>query len=403
MNSIPWWKPTRIAFSVWCGLVLGLAIYGYLFPRSHTVYNIYSAASRTWWTGRDIYSVYSEINDTAYYRYSPLFAVAISPFAYLPEPWGNALWRIFNCAVFTAGLWVWARRVLPRQITSAQIAAFCLLVGPIALHSMYNAQANLIMLGAILLGLAGAVDEKWNRAAGWIAVACLIKGYPIALALLMAVLYGRRFAIRFMTALTIGLLLPFLAQWPGVVVAQYASWFGHMRDSTEIMRERLRSIDHLFVLYAQPLSPRVFLLSQLAAGIAVLGSAKVYFLRQADIRQRAVFLFALFSVWAVLFGPATEACAYSIIAPAVAWGIVEAFENGWSFLYKGILIFSLILMGPATNDTFGPIVRKFANDHGSQPIGALIFMSTVLARIRQRIKCTPSTHFVDTDSLATAA
>ena len=284
-----------------------------------------------------------------------------------------------------------------------QIAWFYLLVIPIGLHSMYNAQANLLMLGAILFGLAGAVDKKWNRAAGWMAVATLIKGYPLALAMLMVVLYGRRFAVRFIAAIGIGLLLPFLAHWPRVVSAQYASWFGHMRDSTELMRERVRTIDHLFVIYGEPLSSRAFLLSQVVAGLVVLGLAGLYFFRNQNAGRRAVTLFSLFACWTVLFGPATEACAYAIVAPAIAWSVVEVFENKGSWMRKGTLIFGLILMGPATNDTFGQTLRTFANAHGCQPVGALLFIGSVLARLVGRERLEPVGQLQDVSDLAVAA
>jgi hypothetical protein len=357
-----------LAATLWIGLILGFAVFGYLYPRPHTVYGIYARASHAWWAGEDMYVT----KGTDFYRYSPLFAIALSPIAKLSDGFGNALWRMVNGAVFAAGLLVWARRCLPGERSTGQMAALFLLVLPTSLHSMYIAQANLFMLGACLLGLAAAADERWLSAASWLAAATLIKGYPLALVLLLIVLLPRQLTLRFCLALASGLALPFLAGPPTAVVAQYSSWFAHLRDSAAIMRERLRSIDHLFALYGEPLEPRSFLYMQIAAGAVVLGLCMIYAWREPDLRRRLTMTFFLFTAWAMLFGPATETCTYVIVAPPIAWTLIEAFSQPGRRATRVLLIASLLLMGPLPTDLFGSTVRNFANEHGSQPIGACL-------------------------------
>ena len=51
--------------------------------------------------------------------------------------------------------------------------------------------------------------REWTRQGKRYALATLIKGYPLALALLLAGLYPRRFPLRYLAALAAGLLLPF--------------------------------------------------------------------------------------------------------------------------------------------------------------------------------------------------
>src|SRR5439155_11808319 len=116
-------------------------------------------------------------------------------------------------------------------------------------------------------------------------------------------------------------------QTPDVVATQYASWFAHLGDSTSILRERLRSLDHLLQIYGEPISPQLFTALGMLAGAAVLGLSALQTWRTADLRERLTFTFLLFSVWAVLFGPATESCTYIVMAPAVAWALVEAFQR----------------------------------------------------------------------------
>jgi hypothetical protein len=264
------------------------------------------------------------------------------------------------------------------------VAAQLLLAIPVALHSLYNSQANLLMLGSLLLGMAAAGEGKWNRAALWIAWATLIKGYPLALAMILIVLFPRRFAGRFIASLGAGLLLPFAAAKPAVVSLQYQSWWHHLRDSTEIMRERLRSIDQLFVVFGDPLSQRTFALVGALAGAAVLLACISTARRFSSQRETVFWVFLWFSLWVLLFGPATEACTYVVAAPAIAWALVEAWHRRARWPECAVLVASLLMMGPMVTDLFGKLIRNFSNEHGSQPAGALLLLAWSIVEWRRR-------------------
>ena len=366
---------TSVAVAVWVLLLTGLAIFSYRYPWSHTVYDIYARACRHWWSGQDMYHA----GGTDYFRYSPLFALSMAPFAMLPDNWGGALWRIVNGVLYATGLAVWARYALLAGCSRSQRAALFLLVLPLSVHSMQNGQANVTMLGALLLGLTAASAEKWNRAAGWLAVATLIKGYPLALALLLAALYPRRFLWRYTLALALGLLLPFATQRPEIVMEQYVSWLAHLRESTVIMRERLRTLEQLFAIYGHPVSPHTFPLIQLLAGLVMLGLVWLHARRTPEPRQQILGAWQLFACWVALFGPATESCTYIIVAPVVAWSLIEAFSQPAMWCGRLVLTLSFLMMGPLVTDCVPRPIRNFANEHGSQPLGALLLFGYVLA------------------------
>jgi hypothetical protein len=236
-----------------------------------------------------------------------------------------------------------------------------------SLHSMYIGQANLVMLGCALFGLAAAAGGRWNRAAGALALATLIKGYPLALALLLGGIYPRKFILRYLAALSLGLLLPFVTHRPAVVAGQYLNWFDHLRDSTEIMRERLR-----------------------VAGAGVLGLCWLEAWRTADPRRRLTRLGQLYWVWVALFGPATESCTYVVLGPAIAWALIDAYRRPTGPLTRLLLLSSLLLTGPLVTDLAGPWLRNFANEHGSQPIGALLLLAYLLAQTGRHRETVPA-------------
>jgi len=367
------WKPMTVTVWIWGALVIGVAAYTYAYPRTHSVYPTYAAAAKRWWTGQNLY-------DDPEYRYSPLFAIAMTPFAVLPDRWGGALWKTFNSLTYAAGLWAWARGVLPVSITGAQMAAIFLLALPTSLMSMHNGQANLVMLGAMLLGLAGAVAGQWNRAAGWLAFATVIKGYPLALPLLLVPLYSRQLGPRFGAALGLSILLPFATQPPSRAAAQSRTWLTLLGDTLDIRPAKYRSIDQLWRTYGHPLSPEAYATLGLFAGATVLALCLLHARRTAEPRELLTRAFMLFAAWVILFGPTTEEATYAVIAPAIAWALVDAFRRPAGRGTRFLLIASIVLMGPLATDVFGSAVRIFATAHGSQPIGGLLFFAYLLAR-----------------------
>jgi hypothetical protein len=256
---------------------------------------------------------------------------------------------------------------------------------------MYIGQANLLMLGAILLSFAAAADERWNRSAGWLALATLIKGYPLALALLFTGLYPRRFPLRFLAAMATGLLLPFAANWPSTVAGQYLNWYYHLGDSTAMLRERLRSVDYFFFLAGKPLPPALWATMELLAGAAIFVLSCLQMWQTADPRRRLTRVCLLFLTWVVLFGPATEKCTYMVMGPAIAWALVDVCRRPSWRLTRLLFIASLLMMGPLVTDLVGHAVRDFANGHASQTIGALLFLACLLAQTSQRSQQIPAT------------
>jgi hypothetical protein len=359
---------TGVAVLVWGTILLGVAVHGYLHPQAHTVFDVYRDAARRWWSGRDMYEPGREI-----YRYSPFFAVAVSPFAMLSDAWGNALWKVFNALVFAAGLASWGVRVLPGRLSASQSAILFLLALPLAMHSLYNGQANMLMVGAALLCLSAIVQEQWSWAAGWLALATMIKAYPIGFALLLMALYPRRLVLRYVTALALMFLAPFASQSFSFVTGQYAGWYDLMHASTHITRERVRSVDNLFELAGHPLSPGMYPLLELLAGGIVLAIC-LSVQRQSVSRQTLLLrTYQWFAIWIALFGPETEACTFVVLAPAIAWELYLAFAGAAPMRTRLLLCASLQLLGPLTSDLFPAPIRNFINNHSGQTFGALLF------------------------------
>jgi hypothetical protein len=90
-------------------------------------------------------------------------------------------------------------------------------------------------------------------------------------------------------------------------------------------------------------------------------------------------IFMGFACWTVLFGPTTEAATYAVIAPAIAWCVLDAFSRPTSRTTRSLLMASLLMMGPLATDLFGSATRVFATSKGCLPLGALLFLGYLLA------------------------
>src|SRR5207248_11729274 len=72
------------------------------------------------------------------------------------------------------------------------------------------------------------VRERWWSAAILLATTVVLKLMPLPFALLFCALWPRRLAGRFLLAVAVGFLLPFLTRPAGIVCAQYRGWANHL-------------------------------------------------------------------------------------------------------------------------------------------------------------------------------
>src|SRR4051794_34558460 len=112
MRTRIWGNWLLLAGLVWGGLAIGLAVLAFFHPYAHTVYPIYAPAARRWWLGEDIY-----VRLVDYYRYSPLFAILLTPLASLPDCWGGSVWKALNIGAFAIGLASACRHLLPVRLS----------------------------------------------------------------------------------------------------------------------------------------------------------------------------------------------------------------------------------------------------------------------------------------------
>jgi hypothetical protein len=376
-RSRRWWHALdrwqRAAIFVWAVALVALGAKVVLRPYTHTVYPIFVEAGRAWQAGGDPYDWRPGLDA---FRYSPLVAALFVPFGLLPDALGGVLWRLLGAAAFVVGIAWWSRAALPA--TRAQRALLVLLPAPLAFSNVHNGQANIHVIGLLLLGVAAVARRRFNLAAACLAAACLLKLYPIAVGLLLVAIYPRRLGLRLALMLAAGLLLPFLMQRPDYVAARYADWVAHMgvNDRQLLIRDVwYRDARLLWSLWVAPMSYTTYQIVQ-AVGAVVVAAACVWARRASLAQPRLLALvLGLGCCWMTALGPATESNTYVLLGPSVAWLLLSgraerhprALRLLWLIAYGLLVVSQTAAMLPRD-------LGRTLHSLGPQPLAALLLL-----------------------------
>jgi hypothetical protein len=367
------------AFLVWILAIVGVAIHAFLNPQKHTVFPIYAAAARDWWAGRPLY--FQPHPDE--FMYGPLFAILMSPLAFLRESVGGMLWKALNAAVFLWALYTWLQSTRRDRIGSGAVAAILLLALGESMQSLYDGNANLMMLAGILLALVAMVQSRSIRAGVLLSSAALTKVFPIALVALLAVSSSAAILWPFAIGIAAGVLLPIVVM-PSSGVTQTRLWLKLLFARTGERELRYCSVDQLFRAVGHPL-PLIWSNALLAAAGIIAAILCVTYARRSDRQDSLLFTFGSFCTWVVLFLPTMEPATIAFIAVPMAIAIVEAWRRQ-TYVWFGALLTAWWLCGPALTDIAGKQARIFAQGHCAMTLGSLLFASYLGATWKRSLK-----------------
>jgi alpha-1,2-mannosyltransferase len=340
----------KAAVVIWSAILLFVCVRVFISPESKTVYPIFSASGRFWWTSADLYEPRRPTDELCSYRYSPTFAILVTPFAWLPDELGGVAWRLFNMGAFFGSLAWLLRTVLQPKQTPDLLAWLLVLTIPLALQSVNNGQANLVVSAAMVGTVAAVKQKRWNLASVLMASAFICKLYPIALGMLLILLYPRQLLCRMPIAAMASLGLPFLCQYPRYVIHQYEHWLVLLRadDRADIAFEQMyRDLWLLIRLYGLPMSRNIYMLAQVSAGAGI--ALLCWYRQHAGWSEKTLLTstLALATAWMMLLGPATESSSFVLLAPSLAWSVVEALQASAGRARTGMLWASCVLFAVA--------------------------------------------------------
>ncbi len=354
----------RRAVTVWIILAVAVTVKLACFSHDYSVYRMFAAGTRHWWHNQSLYASYTISEGLDSYRYSPAFAVALTPFACLPGPLGPIAWSFTSIGLLAWAMHVLVRDVLPGCWPMRREAWFLVLVAIGSAVGIWSLQSNALVTALIVLGLAATLRQQWWKAAVFLALPVFIKLWPLALVLLLIVYWPRQLLGRFAVVCLALLLVPYLTRPPQIVAWQYREWYITLtgplqarwpgyRDAWTMWEEFCRLIGHA---PDQPFYQGAYRALRLSAAIGVLGwclwqgrrlAGKVAengsgplsaphragesevvskcgaaALGRANRGHLLMLILSMWVAWQLLFGPGTEQLTYGIIAPSASWAVL---------------------------------------------------------------------------------
>jgi len=360
----------KIVVALWCIAFLVIFIRAIHCPGKNTVLDTYLIASRRWLDGAPLYRSRSG------FVYSPLIAAFFVPFELLPKMVSEIVSRLLYAGVYLGAVGWWLRSGFHRAIPVARRPLVFLLLLPLSIGNVNNAQVNPLLAGLIMIAILAVHVERWMLGALCIAAAVYLKIYPIAVGMLLVLVAPRKFTWRLVVALIALGALSFVLQKPSYVLEQYRLWFAsRVGDNRRLFTGNHTPHDLWLLLRVAhiSISENTYIAIQLLSGAAIGVVCLLGRVRRWSPERLFVTMLSLVCSWMMLCGPATEACTYVILTPAVMLALVSAFSRPLPVALRALIVSSaLIFLAAQVIDSF-LTARYNMNVMALQPLGALLF------------------------------
>ena len=287
--------------------------------RHNNNFEIFRASWDALAAGRDLYAPSARHQD--FFKYTPTFALLFAPLAVLPFWLGLLSWNVLNAGALYWGL---GRVLQPEQAFVARALVLFDTVG-----SMQNVQSNALVAGLMIHAFADLDRRRELRAAIAIAVATVVKIFPVLAASFAVFRPYRlpRFAAFSVAAALVLLAAPLIVLSPDQLAAQYRSFMAISRlDALDRGYSVMKQL-HLWFGMDGPNWP-----VQLA-GVAILLAPLARFSVWGLARFRLLYLASVL-MFCVLFNHKSESPSFVIAVAGVAiWFAVSARDRfAWSVL-----------------------------------------------------------------------
>jgi hypothetical protein len=284
-------------------------------------------------------------------------------------------------------LWFNARKLF--DFSGKEFAWLFLLILPLTLSSLNNGQANIIIIVLFLVGAGAASQSSWWTCAFCASLAVYWKIYPIAFALLLAIIFPKNLTVRIFLAL-IGLFVAsLLLQKPSYVLQEYASWLADLASDRRRALEyygRWRDFYLLLRLTGIPISTMWWNIVQATAAIIAAGICLLGTIRRWPPVTLLFGAMSLATVWMLLFGPATEAATYLLIAVPSAYLLISGWSDASQLALRATSTITYLgFVGADILNSWFHIKKNVYLVHAIQPCLALCFCTALFFWWRRRL------------------
>ena len=310
------------ALALWFLAVIIVCVRAYLHPGLHSVFSAYRNAGAAWIQQEQIYGTGGSA-----FLYSPLIAAFYSPFALISQNLSEVIWRLLLGVALPLSLWFNARALF--GFSKNKFACLLLLILPLTLSNLNQGQANLILTVLLLVATATALQSQWWTCAFCASLSVYWKLYPVVFALLLTAIFPKKLALRMFLALIGLFIISLILQKPSYVLREYGSWLAHLASDSRRGSEYYGKWRDFYLLLRLVGIPISMMWWKVVEAIVGLIAASICVVERRWCQSRVTLIFgamALAIIWMLLFGPATEAATYMLIAVPSAYLLMF----GWS-------------------------------------------------------------------------
>lgn len=357
----------RTATVVW--ILVGIAVCGKVVvsPERHSLWPVFRHGALGWLRGGE--NIY--LDPLLHFRYSPVFAALLAPFAVMPWLLGNLLFDLGGLAILFYSIRQLAQVVFPGAVLSRDVPALLLLSVIGVLRCVWSSQAHTWSAALVFLAAATLVERRWWASAFLLTLAVHLKLAPIVLAGVVALNWPRTMSWRLPAAFGSWAMLPIVRGGPARAAEMYREWFERLQDYSNRRWPSFRDVLHLFEIAHINMPPTAYRGLQACAGLGVLVWTWRLGRRGVDIRWLVSGVFALTIVYMLLFGPTVEFVQYPLLAPWVSAALLAAWRQPSRRLLPSIIFVCTMICG------FGAIEDAIASLIRSQASEAIITLGTL--------------------------
>lgn len=304
----------------WSAPLIVISIGLFRRPGQRSLDPIYRWATETWSARSPLYT------DAEGFIYLPTFVPIYLPFAWLPVPIGEILWRAVAAAGIAHGLWsMMALAVRPRSARGFLLLSIACL--PVSLGALQMGQANAWIAMSLVQAAAAIGRQRLWVAAAWLSLGLAIKPIVVA-AMGLAVLRNLRLALPSALLTAAWLALPYLTAPGQYVTDQYSmAWRTITESCAAVSEHRFADLNGLLRSLGADIPSTWSNAASAAAGLA-LAAATLAWGRHRDMRSWSAIWLSMSCCYLLLFNPMTEANSYCLIS-------VPAALLAWDFLGRG--------------------------------------------------------------------
>ncbi len=368
----------HVALTLWAVLAIAITTKHLIAPGTHSVYPGYAQTARDLAANRDANTCYAV-------QHLPYFGDLLQPFSLLSDRAGGLVWLAGSLALLCTGLRAFVDRFAQPFERDWVLACSLIIALAVGIGSLGNAQSNIMITGCLLWGTVAVAEKRWWLAALLLALPAF-KLYPLALGLVYAALYPRKFAPRFAMVVAGLLALPFLLHHDAIVAARYQGLWEYLTSGTHYTIYSFLNVRDSLAHYGWVLPPKYFLPIQAATGGTIVLLAwrdRWRGLRDDDVVLR---VFVLTSLWFVTFGPSVEWQTYLLAAPALGWAGARLWNTDRPTVAGLVLVAAVVVLGPLQTSLFGMPAQRAARD---SKVTCWLMLAIMMWQIRATAKAAP--------------